>query len=309
MPDLVSRLLVGQSLKRDLLDLLRFADFGGEGPTTSLLGTYRGNGSLFWAPTKSIDVPHVPIGQFEGPHAPWTFQGDQLNRYAKMDSRTLKPPAHTSPRDFSMIRNKNFASNSSPEVLPIKRFHSKHSYPKHQAVEIKDEEEERTHVNGSKIRRLHRESSALEMKTFHPPCALKKLMQMLLQMDLSWLEKNCTLMNKGCEVRFYGIPRYGIREARAWIIKILLEKDGLFKLLDKDIVSIRKFTYGYSGSDMKNLVKDASMGPLRETLRHDIEITKLKKKDMRPVTLQDFESALQEVSPSVSFNELGAYED
>ncbi|KAM3218256.1 hypothetical protein P3L10_022786 [Capsicum annuum] len=144
-------------------------------------------------------------------------------------------------------------------------------------------------------------------------------------------------MNKGCEVRFYGIPRYGIRgatnrpheldkaariwltkrlyvplpslEARAWIIKILLEKDGLFKLLDKDIVSIRKFTYGYSGSDMKNLVKDASMGPLRETLRHDIEITKLKKKDMRPVTLQDFESALQEVSPSVSFNELGAYED
>ncbi|PHU09001.1 hypothetical protein BC332_20861 [Capsicum chinense] len=84
-------------------------------------------------------------------------------------------------------------------------------------------------------------------------------------------------MNKGCGVRFYGIPRCRIR--------------------------------GYSGSDMKNLVKDASMGPLRETLRHGIEITKLKKKDMRPVTLQDFESALQEVSPSVSFNELGAYED
>lgn len=37
---------------------------------------------------------------------------------------------------------------------------------------------------------------------------------------------------------------------------------------------------------MKNLVKDASMGPLREALRHGIEITKLKKEDMRPVTLQ-----------------------
>ena len=37
---------------------------------------------------------------------------------------------------------------------------------------------------------------------------------------------------------------------------------------------------------MKNLVKDASMGPLREALRQGIEITKLKKEDMKPVTLQ-----------------------
>lgn len=37
---------------------------------------------------------------------------------------------------------------------------------------------------------------------------------------------------------------------------------------------------------MKNLVKDASMGPLREALKDGIEITKLKKEDMRRVTLQ-----------------------
>lgn len=90
---------------------------------------------------------------------------------------------------------------------------------------------------------------------------------------------------------------------------------------------------------MKNLVKDASMGPLREALKQGIEITKLKKEDMRPVTLQvnvdredsavfkvkkklqhnnmkliclllqDFEHALQEVRPSVSLNELGTYEE
>ncbi|KAL5793393.1 hypothetical protein ACOSP7_001987 [Xanthoceras sorbifolium] len=98
-------------------------------------------------------------------------------------------------------------------------------------------------------------------------------------------------------------------EARAWIIRNLLEKDGLFKLSDEDINAICKFTEGYSGSDMKNLVKDASMGPLRDALRHGIEITKLQKEDMRPVTLQDFENSLNEVRPSVSLNELGIYDE
>ncbi|XP_052196695.1 ATPase family AAA domain-containing protein FIGL1 [Diospyros lotus] len=98
-------------------------------------------------------------------------------------------------------------------------------------------------------------------------------------------------------------------DARAWIIRNLLEKDGLFKLSMEDTDTICKLTEGYSGSDMKNLVKDASMGPLREALRQGIEITKLKKEDMRPVTLQDFENALQEVRPSVSSNELGIYEE
>ncbi|KAK1307203.1 Katanin p60 ATPase-containing subunit A1 [Acorus calamus] len=98
-------------------------------------------------------------------------------------------------------------------------------------------------------------------------------------------------------------------EARAWIIRNLLEKDGLFKLSEEDMVSACKLTEGYSGSDMKNLVKDASMGPLREALRQGVEITKLKKEDMRPVTIQDFQDALQEVRPSVSPNELGTYEE
>ncbi|KAK4483223.1 hypothetical protein RD792_010405 [Penstemon davidsonii] len=97
-------------------------------------------------------------------------------------------------------------------------------------------------------------------------------------------------------------------EARAWIIKNLLDKDGLFNLSEEDIDTVCKLTEGYSGSDMKNLVKDASMGPLREALQQGIEITKLKKEDMRPVHLQDFEKALQEVRPSVSLNELGTYE-
>ncbi|KDP46288.1 hypothetical protein JCGZ_10128 [Jatropha curcas] len=98
-------------------------------------------------------------------------------------------------------------------------------------------------------------------------------------------------------------------EARAWIVRNLLEKDGLFKLSKEEIDTICNLTEGYSGSDMKNLVKDASMGPLREALKQGIEITKLKKEDMRPVTLQDFEKALQEVRPSVSLSELGTYDE
>ncbi|ERN09975.1 fidgetin-like protein 1 isoform X1 [Amborella trichopoda] len=98
-------------------------------------------------------------------------------------------------------------------------------------------------------------------------------------------------------------------EARAWIVRNLLEKDGLFKLSEEDTNAICRLTEGYSGSDMKNLVKDASMGPLREALCQGIEITNLRKEDMRPVLLQDFERALQEVRPSVSQHELGGYED
>ncbi|GLJ15958.1 hypothetical protein SUGI_0263850 [Cryptomeria japonica] len=98
-------------------------------------------------------------------------------------------------------------------------------------------------------------------------------------------------------------------EARSWIIRNVLDKDGLFNLSDEELNSVCKITDGYSGSDMKNLVKDASMGPLREALRKGIDIANLRKEDMRPVTLQDFQKALQEVRPSVSQNELGIYEE
>ncbi|CAL4906937.1 unnamed protein product [Urochloa decumbens] len=97
--------------------------------------------------------------------------------------------------------------------------------------------------------------------------------------------------------------------ARAWIIRNLLEKDGLFMLSEEETGAICKLTEGYSGSDMKNLVKDASMGPLREALQRGVEITKLSKEDMRPVMLKDFENAMQEVRPSVSSSELGTYEE
>jgi SpoVK/Ycf46/Vps4 family AAA+-type ATPase len=66
---------------------------------------------------------------------------------------------------------------------------------------------------------------------------------------------------------------------------------------------------GYSASDMKNLVKEASMGPLREALMQGREIGNISKDEMRPISVQDFMTALQQVRPSVSESEVGLYED
>lgn len=97
--------------------------------------------------------------------------------------------------------------------------------------------------------------------------------------------------------------------ARAWIVRSLLNKDGLMTLSDDEVETICNRTDGYSGSDMKNLVKEASMGPLREALTQGKDISKISNDEMRSISLQDFMSALQQVRASVSQHELGLYED
>jgi SpoVK/Ycf46/Vps4 family AAA+-type ATPase len=74
--------------------------------------------------------------------------------------------------------------------------------------------------------------------------------------------------------------------ARAWIVRNLLGKDGLLSLTDAEIESICTSTDGYSASDMKNLVKEASMGPLREALMQGREIGNISKDEMRPISVQ-----------------------
>ncbi|MBA0697730.1 hypothetical protein Goari_021257, partial [Gossypium aridum] len=53
----------------------------------------------------------------------------------------------------------------------------------------------------------------------------------------------------------------GDEEARAAIVGNILE-NGLLKPSEEVIDAICKLTEGYTGSDMENLVKDASMGLL-----------------------------------------------
>ncbi|GAQ79787.1 hypothetical protein KFL_000380210 [Klebsormidium nitens] len=97
--------------------------------------------------------------------------------------------------------------------------------------------------------------------------------------------------------------------ARAAIVQNLLQKDGLMNLSDSDMDSIRAKTKGYSGSDVKNLVKEASLGPLREAAMMHGNIDTVTRDQMRPITLSDFENALHQVRASVSPDELLAYQD
>ncbi|GAV68020.1 AAA domain-containing protein [Cephalotus follicularis] len=89
-------------------------------------------------------------------------------------------------------------------------------------------------------------------------------------------------------------------EARASIVCRLLEKHGLLNLSGDDIDTICNLTGGFSGSDMENLVKDASLGPLRDAIKQGKDIKMLKTENLRPISLQDFVNSLEVIRPSVS---------
>ncbi|XP_021297272.1 spastin-like [Herrania umbratica] len=99
-------------------------------------------------------------------------------------------------------------------------------------------------------------------------------------------------------------------EARSHIVLNTMGKNGGNILEKQDLDLICNLTDGYSGSDMKNLVQEAMMGPIREAIKEANNgkgICELKPEDLRPVSFKDFKNALKEVRPSVSKQELVAY--
>ena len=77
------------------------------------------------------------------------------------------------------------------------------------------------------------------------------------------------------------------------------------KVIWKPVNCIGDKTEGYSGSDKKELVKDASFGPIRE-LNFE-EITNISSSQVRKVVLNDFLNSLNTIRPSVSQNDLQDY--
>ncbi|KAL7303098.1 hypothetical protein TKK_0004311 [Trichogramma kaykai] len=95
-------------------------------------------------------------------------------------------------------------------------------------------------------------------------------------------------------------------EARAQIVHRLLRSER-HDLTEEDIIKIAELAEGYSGADMTNLCKEASMGPIRSIPFDQLE--GISKEDVRKVTFVDFQEALDSIRPSVSQKDLAVYID
>ncbi|KAM3292782.1 hypothetical protein ACQJBY_036450 [Aegilops geniculata] len=111
---------------------------------------------------------------------------------------------------------------------------------------------------------------------------------------------------------------------REKILKVILAKEELGQ--DTDLESLANMTDGYSGSDLKNLCVTAAHYPIREILEKEKKEKNVAKsegrpepalhgsEDVRPLSLDDFKSAHEQVCASVSsdsanMNELVQWND
>ena len=94
-------------------------------------------------------------------------------------------------------------------------------------------------------------------------------------------------------------------QTRCQLLSHLLKKNEN-TLSQEEIQDLGHLTEGYSGADVTNLAREASMGPLREMLRGSEP--KNNNKVLRPINRKDFDAALRSVKASVSFRDLAAYE-
>uniref|UniRef100_A0A4W3I7D6 Fidgetin n=1 Tax=Callorhinchus milii TaxID=7868 RepID=A0A4W3I7D6_CALMI len=76
-------------------------------------------------------------------------------------------------------------------------------------------------------------------------------------------------------------------------------------LSDKEIALTVQRTEGFSGLDMTHLCQEAVLGPLHAMQSTDLSA--IMPNQLRPVTYQDFDSALCKIQPSVSQKELDVY--
>ncbi|GAX24550.1 spastin [Fistulifera solaris] len=96
------------------------------------------------------------------------------------------------------------------------------------------------------------------------------------------------------------------KEARLGLIKNLLRKAGKHALSSRDMQKVVKCTQGFSCSDITAIASEAAFGPLRSLGDMDA-IRKASVKDVRPINIKDFDSALEQATKSVSPSQLKRY--
>jgi SpoVK/Ycf46/Vps4 family AAA+-type ATPase len=96
--------------------------------------------------------------------------------------------------------------------------------------------------------------------------------------------------------------------ARRGLLSSLLKKAGRHSLTPGQVNSLALRLDGYSCSDITAIASDASFGPLR-SLGGLEAIRKVKAKDVRPITMLDFDAAMSQASRSVTAEHLGRYEE
>lgn len=76
-------------------------------------------------------------------------------------------------------------------------------------------------------------------------------------------------------------------------------------LTEEDLDSLVRHTHGYSGADLKQLCREAAMGPLREMSAGQLSAVAVT--DLRPIQWRDFKQALKRLKPSVGPAEVERY--
>jgi len=95
---------------------------------------------------------------------------------------------------------------------------------------------------------------------------------------------------------------------RKALLKNLLDKAGNTSVSKEDIKAIVKRLGGFSGSDIASIASEASFGPIRSLGGIDA-IQAAKSSDIRPIQRQDFDTAIDQATKSVSKKLLKQYDE
>ncbi|XP_004630389.1 fidgetin-like protein 1 [Octodon degus] len=94
--------------------------------------------------------------------------------------------------------------------------------------------------------------------------------------------------------------------ARKQIVVNLMSKEQC-DLTEEEVLQVVQRSDGFSGADMTQLCREASLGPIRSLQTADIAT--ITPDQVRPIAYIDFENAFRTVRPSVSSKDLELYED